>query len=229
MLQIKPTKKSLLCLAAIAVLLLAVGGFAYYSFASRLGKLNVEMSKKQERLDNSEGITRRLTRVEQEYTDAQVKLGSLEKGVSTKAYVPTLLRQIEELGKSVDMRVVGIRPKIVVDAPVAAAPPSDGDKGETKKVVRKKPDPYDKLDIEIEVTGKYRDVARFLYKVTSFPKIIAVNTIQMTPVGSSSSVQTIGSPELSVKLGTTAFILKEAARKSAGNDKQTANADSGQS
>lgn len=229
MFRIRPTKQSLLCLAAVAVLLLCVGGFAYYNFSSKLGKLNTEISKKQERLDNSEGITRRLTRVEQEYTDAQVKLGSLEKGVSTKAYVPTLLRQIEELGKSVDMRVVGIRPKIVVDAPVAAAPPSDGDKDETKKVVRKKPDPYDKLDIEIEVTGKYRDVARFLYKVTSFPKIIAVNTVQITPVGGSSSVEAIGSPELSVKLGTTAFILKEAARKPAGNDQQTANAASGQS
>jgi Tfp pilus assembly protein PilO len=209
--------------------MLVAGGFAYYSFASRLGKLNVEISKKQTKLDNSEEITRRLARVEQEYTDAQVKLGALEKGVSTKSYVPTLLRQIEDLGKSVNMRVVGVRPQIAIAAPVQAPASSDGDKGDKPKVVRKKPDPYDKLDIDIEVTGKYCDVARFLYKVTSFPKIIAVNSVQITPVSGSSSKGTIGSPDLSVKLGTTAFIMKDPAAKSGGRDQQTANAGSGQS
>jgi Tfp pilus assembly protein PilO len=229
MLRIRPTKKSLLCLAAVAVLLLVASGFAYYNFASRLGKLNTQISKKQERLDNSEEITRRLARVEQEYTDAQVRLGTLEKGVSTKSYVPTLLRQIEDLGKSVSMRVVGVRPKVAVAAPVQAPASTDGDKGDKPKVVRKAPDPYDKLNIDIEVTGKYCDVARFLYKVTSFPKIIAVNSVQITPVTGSSSKETIGSPDLSVKLGTTAFILKEPGAKSGGKDQQTANAGSGQS
>jgi len=229
MLRIRPTKKSLICLAGVAVLLLCAGGFAYYSFSSKLGVLKTEITKKQAKLDNSEQITRRLESVEQEYTDAQVQLGTLEKGVSTRAYVPTLLRQIEELGTSVNMRVVGVRPKIVVEAPPPPPPPSEDGKSEQKKVAPKKPDPYDKLDIDIEVTGKYCDTARFLYKITSFPKIIAVNTVQITPVSSTSEPETLTSPKLSIKLGTTAFILKEAGRKPAANDKQTADAGSGRS
>lgn len=227
MLRIKPTKQSLLCLAAVAVLLLGACGFTYYNFARKLGSLNAEIAKKQQKLDSSEEITRRLARVELEYTDAQVRLGVLEKGVSTKAYVPTLLRQIEDLGKSVNMRVVGVRPKIVVAA--APAPPPTDENGVKKPVVRKAPDPYEKLDIDIEVSGKYNDVARLLYKITSFPKIIAVNSVQIMPATGQSTITTFGSPALSVKLDTTAFILKDTANKAKSQEQQTANAGSGRS
>ncbi len=230
MLRIKPTKKSLICLAGVAILLLCAGGFAYYSFSSKLGVLQAEITKKQTKLDHSEEITCRLASVEQQYADAQVQLGQLEKGVSNRTYVPTLLRQIEDLGKSVNMRVVGVRPKVVVNLPPPPPPPSEDGKTEQKKVAPKPPDPYDKLDIDIEVTGKYCDAARFLYKITSFPKIIAVNTVQMTPASSAAGIQVLGSPKLTIKLGTTAFILKEPVRKpEATKDEQTASAGSGQS
>ena len=211
MLQIKPSKKSLACQAAVAVFLLVIGGFAYWDLAGKHGLLSKQITGKEQRLANSEQITRRLFAVEQDYMNAQAKLGALEHGVSTRSYVPTLLRQIEVLGGSVNMRVVGVRPRIVVEAP--PPPASSTDEKGVKKIVRAKPDPYNKLDIDIEVKGKYADVMRFVYKITSFPKIIAVNSMQMTPAGGQR--EELASPVLSVRLWTTAFILKESADEKA--------------
>jgi len=220
MFRIKPSKKSLLCLGVVAILLLLVCSFAYWNLAGRHGVLNKQIVQKEQKLSSSEAIMRRLYAVEQDYTDAQTKLGALEQGVSTKAYVPTLLRQIEELGKSVNMRVVGVRPK-----PAAATPPPPPTSSEDKKtVVVKKPEPYDRLDIDVEVKGKYADVMRFLHKITSFPKIIAVNSVQISPEGGQK--EELVSPLLSVRLGTTAFILKESAKGAQSGDSRKADAGS---
>lgn len=219
MFRIKPSKKSLLCLGVAAILLLLVCSFAYWNLAGRHGVLNKQIVQKEQKLSNSEAIMRRLYAVEQDYMDAQTKLGALEQGVSTKSYVPTLLRQIEELGKSVNMRVVGVRPK-----PAVATPPPPTSSEGSKKVVTGKPDPYDKLDIDVEVKGKYADVMHFLHKITSFPKIIAVNSVQISPEGGQK--EELVSPLLSVRLGTTAFILKESAKGAQSGDSRKADAGS---
>jgi len=202
----------MLVMAVIAVMLFGVCGFTYYNRASKLGVLENDIKKKEARLADSEKIARQLTDVESQYQQAQTNLGILEKGVSTKAYVPTLLRQVETLGRSMNLRVLGVKPKAIVEAPPPAAPP-DGEPGKsddkTKKpvVAVKKPDPYEKLSIDLEVSGKYWDVVKFVEAITQFPKIIAVNSVQIAPANNSAKGP--GSPELSVRLNATAFILKE--------------------
>jgi Tfp pilus assembly protein PilO len=223
MFRIKPSKKSLLCLGVAAILLLLVCSFAYWNLAGRHGVLGKQIVQKEQKLSSSESIMRRLYAVEQDYMDAQTKLGALEQGVSTKSYVPTLLRQIEELGKSVNMRVVGVRPKPAVATP-PPPPPTTSSSDDKKTVVVKKPEPYDKLDIDVEVKGKYADVMQFLHKITSFPKIIAVNSVQISPEGGQK--EELASPLLSVRLGTTAFILKESAKNARSGDSRKADAGS---
>ena len=46
----------------------------------------------------------------------------------------------------------------------------------------------------------------FLYKLTSFPKILAVNSLEMTPQSGSGDA---GSTKLSIKINATAFVFKE--------------------
>ena len=198
------------------VLLLVVLSFAYYELARRVHGLDVQISKKESKLQSSQQIAGRLSAVEQEYTDAQMKLGALEQGTSTKAYVPTLLRQVEELGKTVNLRVVGVRPRD--PAQKASTPtPANGNKTPVKKA-----EPYDKLEIDFAMNGKYADVAQFLYRITSFPKIIAVNTLEIKPAAN--QPDEVASPNLSVTMNATAFILKEAVAKPADDMKQTAQA-----
>lgn len=205
--KISPSKKVFIGMIAAAVLLFLVCGFTYYNRASRLHVLGVQLKDKEQKLADSEKIVKQLTEIEQDYLDAQAKLGILESGVSTKAYVPTLLRQLEEMGKSVNLRVVGVRPK-APEVIAAASESSSDDKSSSSSSNKKKEEPYDKLNIEIDVNGKYWDVARFLRQITSFPKIIAVNDLQVNPLAQGDIA---GSPMLSVKFNTTAFILKETA------------------
>lgn len=205
--QIKASTRSLMYLGCVAVAVLLISGLLYFRQAGNLQKLQTEISKKQEELDNSEQVVRRLRRVEERYLEAQAQLGALEQGVSTKAYVPTLLRQVEDLGKESNLRVVGVRPRIVPPKPVAPPVESD-DKDKKTEAEVQKPDPYQRLDMDLEIDGKYADVMKFVYEITSFPKIIAINSVQMSPEAQQDRV---ASPRLSVRLNATAFILKDPA------------------
>ncbi len=204
MLKIKPSKRLLIGLIVASGFVFIASGLGYWNRSTVLNKIQAEVKKKQEALENSEKTAKRLERVEAEYEDARMKLACLEEGVSTKAYVPTLLRQLEELGRNVNLRVVGVRP---VAAPPQVVQPSTSEE-EGKEKPKPKSEPYDKLDIDLEVHGKYWDVVRFLYKITSFPKIVRVNSFQASPAGIPNQPDR-GSPTLSVKLNTTAFILKD--------------------
>jgi Tfp pilus assembly protein PilO len=199
MLQIKPSKNTVIILGLIAVVLFIGCGFTYFNRASKFSMLEAQIQEKEKKLADSEQIAKRLYTVEGNYLDVQAQLGVLERGVSTRAYVPTLLRQIEELAKSLKLRVVSVRPRPRTE--IVAPSSSEGKKGETKKV-----EPYDKLDIDIEVNGKYWDAVSFIHRLTSFPKIIAVTDVQMSPVD---QTEKLGSPTLSIRLSTTAFVLKE--------------------
>lgn len=221
-------KRMRIGLACCAVLVLVVCGFIYGNRAGKLNVLRTEQSRKQEQLDNSHKIADRLPVARQEFTDAQAKLGFLEQGVSSKVYVPTFLRQIEDLGRKNHLKVIGIRPKPAEakPLPVSAAQGVDKD-GKKVKPKPAPPEPYDKLDLDIEVKGKYWDVVRLMFDITSFPKIVAVNDIQVSPIGiPCRSV----SPSLSVKFNATAFILKQqpgAAEKDVKSAKLLAEAQNG--
>lgn len=207
MFSIKPSKKLLACLVGIAFLLILTCGLVYKNRAARLHQLELQVREKEEKLANSAKIARQLASVEAKYFDAEAKLGILEQGVSTKAYVPTLLRQIEDLGKKVGLRVVGVRPRPQIAATTSAPSTAESDKKKEQKP--KKPEPYEKLDIDIELDGKYWNVVRFLEEITYFPKIITVNGIQITP---ETQPMKTSQPDLTVRLSTTAFILKDSDR-----------------
>jgi Tfp pilus assembly protein PilO len=216
---IKPSKRVLLFLVLIAGGMLLCCVLAYYKTSSRLDKLQAEVKAHMTALANSKLTAKQLLTEEQAYKDDQLTLDVLERGVSTKAYVPTLLRQMEDLGKSSKLKVVGLKPKPLPPAPpVRSSAQSDKSKGSAATKVAPKSDPYDKLPVEIDVVGKYWDVVSFLEKVASFPKIIAVEDIQVTP---QPDVNKRGSPMLTVKLDATAFILKEGRSGSAGKVEET--------
>jgi Tfp pilus assembly protein PilO len=204
MFRIKPSKKLLACLVGVAVLLLAISGLIYKNRAAKLHELEAKIQEKQAKLSDSTKIASQLTAVEAKYLDAQAKLSILEQGVSTKAYVPTLLRQIEDLGKRVGLRVVGVRPKPQTVTPPSLDSSANGSEEKEKKT--KKPEPYDKLDIDLELHGKYWNVVRFLEEITYFPKIITVNDVQIAPEGQALETS---EPNLTIKLNITAFILKD--------------------
>ena len=178
-------------------------------FIAAEGKIRGQEAKREsmeKQVDSSRQMAQKLEQTRLTYLDTCSQIRYLESSVTTQAYVPTLLQQLEALGRSVNLKVLGVRPQ-----PKEVTPPKTPASGEAKASEsnaesgsqtkageasgKKAAGPYDELKIDVEVEGNFNNALDFLYKLTSFPKIVAVNSVQMAPV---SSTKIIGSPKLTV-------------------------------
>jgi len=194
-------------MAIVAAVVFLSCGTGYYLASRRVGDRVTEMKAKQKQVDAAQEMAGRLEKSRLTYLDAVSQIRFLESSVSTKAYVPTLLKQFEFLAKSVDLKVVGVRP-----VPKPAEVFESAQKTDDEPKVKKKapPKPYDEIAINVEVTGHYMNALDFMYRLTSFPKIIAINTVQMTPANPDGY---IGSPALKVTYNVTAYVLRTGKQK----------------
>ena len=215
--SLKPSSKGVTALVVVAVLILFGCVLAYVAAAGKIKTESAEMDAKEKQVRDSAQIAQKLEASRLAYLDAEARVRFLESTVSTQDYIPTLLRQIEHLGKSVHLRVVGVRPIPKDVAPVqrSIASGKQASEGNVQAAEKTKPEdqaaapkpeekPYDELKIHLEVEGKYMNALDFLYKLTVFPKIIAVNSMEMLPA----KVSPLASPRLSIKMDVTALVLK---------------------
>jgi Tfp pilus assembly protein PilO len=219
--SLKPSSKGITILIALAIVIFVCCTLGYLGAASKLNVTASDIGAKEKQLQDSTKIAQTLEESKLKFLDTRAQIRFLESSVSTHAYVPTLLKQIELLGKSVNLKVLSIRPKAApVEAPVrklssgaqaaegnvdAASQPKPGEETTAQKP-KAKVKPYDELIVDIELEGEYMDALDFLYRLTSFPKIIAVNSMVMAPVDSTPGVK---SPALNIKINVTAFVLKD--------------------
>lgn len=212
---IKATSKGVIVLLVIAiVLLLGVAGGAV-AFWDKVSAATLKMEAKKKQVEEAQKMALSLQESKLEYTDVKSQLQNLEQSISTEAYIPTLLKQLEGLSQSVDMKVLSVRPvktvePAVKDAKSDKSADAAGSGNETKKEKPSQPF-YKEQKIDVEVGGYYLNALDLIYKITSFPKIIAVNSVQMSP---SVSIEQLGSPPLKVQLSITAFIMNESPDKS---------------
>jgi len=213
--SLKPTARTITLLAAITAFLFFGCAGAFMFANSKLKEAQSALKSKQQEVEDSRRIAQRLADAEAAYRSAQAQLGKLEKSVSERAYVPTLLRQIEQLGVATHLKVTSIRPAVPEAAqakkPASAsgqeAEPDQEKSNQAQAAKPEPPKPYDTQPIDIEVSGSYWNVMSFLYQITSFPKILEVNSVDLEP---SAPAQTPGSPKLLAKLKLNAFIFKSA-------------------
>lgn len=210
---LKPNPRTVTTLA-VAAAMLFIGCVAVYLVAAgKLREARTELQAKQQAVEDSKRIAHRLSEAETAYRLAEEQLVTLEKAVSKKAYVPTLLRQLEELAHETHLRVISVRPEEVErPAPPAQQKAASGEGGESgdKKPAdtqRMEPiKPYQTQILGVEVSGNYWNVMSFLYQVTTFPKILAVESLSAEP---SSTNESLRSPTLMVKLRVIAFVFDE--------------------
>jgi Tfp pilus assembly protein PilO len=198
-------------LAAVAGLL-CVGGVLLYMMASgHLKSASAALADRQKQVDDSNKIASRLETARSDYVQAESELCFLETSVSTYAYVPTLLGQLERLGKAHNLKVISVRPQPTPPpAPFKPRPEegggsSDSSSSQAEKKKAEKPKPYEELKIDIELQGTYWCVHDFLFSLTRFPKIVAVREVCVAPVSSAALPM---SPQLRANLVVTAFIFK---------------------
>ena len=208
--SLRPSPKLLVVMIVAAAFVFVGCGTGYYLAARKVAIARAEMNGKKKQVDAAQEMAGRLEKSRLAYLDAASQIRFLESSVSTKAYVPTLLRQLEFLAKSVDLRVVSVRPQPKVEPPPDTEK-SDAQKAEAAKSEAKKtPSPYDELKIDVEVKGHYMNALDFMYRLTTFPKIIAINTVQMLP---ETQADYLGSPSLKVTYNVTAYVLRAESEK----------------
>lgn len=218
-LNLKPSSKGVMVLVIVAVVILFSCVLGYIGAAGKLKTATDLLEKKERVVAESKQIAQKLEKSRLDYLDACSQVRYLESSLSTRDYVPTLLKQLEALGKSVNLKVLGVRPEQASVQPQSrslssGANASEGNVEEASKTKgakaqTAKPKPYNELKISLEVQGNYTNVLDFLYRLTTFPKIIAVNALEMSP---GKDVGGAGSPTLIVKMTVTAFILREDGR-----------------
>lgn len=219
--SLKPTQKGVTALIVVAAVVFAVCLLACFGAMQKINSVDSEKIAVEKQVRESQTLAQTQRDSENKYLDTRAQIRCLESSVATQAYIPTLLKQIDAMGKSVNLKVLGVKPtppdpnaklakKVAGDAaaqsgqaPAPAAAPAPG------AAQPEAPKPYDEVKIDLQLEGSYTSALDFLYRLTSFPKIIAVNNIQMNP----GSLTTLGqSPKLSIQINVTAFVFKEASK-----------------
>jgi Tfp pilus assembly protein PilO len=97
------------------------------------------------------------------------KLKHLEAGVQDFAYIPTMLKELEDFGKRNTIQITQVRPIISPEAPKK--------EGEVKK----RESAYRELNVMVKGRGSYENALKFLGAIRNFPKIVAIRTLSLTP------------------------------------------------
>lgn len=177
--------------------LILSGGFVYWQYTiSESARANVAQLEAKA-LD--EDTARVQLREQQEaFEEIQVNLNHLEQGVPQAAYIPTLLTELEALGRAFNIDVKGVKP--IPQNRNRQNNRNNDEEGENES--RK---PYEEITIEVTGSGYYRDTVRLLDALQSFNKILAVKTINLQP----ETQRAEGQPKLQSTITLSAFVFKE--------------------
>lgn len=197
----KPNK--LLSLLSLAVV--AAGGTACYYQWQDLGSHNEKAALLRAEVGKQRDVQKQLEDITLKVTQSQEKLNHLEQGVPVRAYVPTLMAEIESLGKFNGIRVTGVRP---MPARFATPPKKATSTDDGKEPIEVKKT-YDEQLVEVKGIGHYLKVLSFLEQLESFPKIVSVQSVTLVPKNDLNSKGDVSALEIVVEL--KAFVFPTAA------------------
>lgn len=216
--RVKPSK-SLIALLAGVLMITLVGGLGLLSFQRKLlARSNQELADLNQEIATGDNIDQRLIQAEEALQRDQLALHNLEKALPNYAYVPTLLRQLEDLALVTKNQVNGVRPEPIPEDTSAALkrrkapdPETDEEDEESDKPAKS---PYNVLPITISMVGQYSTIQSFLDRLTRFPKVLAVQQLEVQPHRSGAK-RGGRSDLLDVELKVHAYILDESSAQPA--------------
>jgi len=188
------------------VLMFGLAGFIFVAGLAgsylQMSQRGTEEKKLQEivaQLRDESAVDKELEGVEGRLKKTKASLAHLEMGVPNTAYVPTLLRELEETGREQGMTITGVRPKVNTTAPTPAQ--KSGDQNGEKE----KPKPYEEQLIEVKGTAEYGSVLGFLLALENFPKIVRLESIDVAPRSQTQMDNTMGGLEVTITLKAYLF------------------------
>lgn len=179
----------------VAVLGLGLTYITYSSNSETVAKIETLKTE----LRDEQEVQQELTAMQKKVQELSTQLNHLESGVQQAAYIPTLLKELEDYGKKNKMTILQLKP--------IYAPPSN--KKEDKK---KREDAYLEMNVNVKARGQYYDALRFLNALKVFPKIVAVRTVSIAPKQDASGSRTAGQPKLDIDFELRAYAFKEEAK-----------------
>ncbi len=194
----------LLSLGLFGLLLLSVGS-TYLPF-SFMQEVQREVAERQQQLERARQAPQQLRQLQQQYENAQRELRFLEQGVSQSAYIPTMLKQIEGLAQSLNLKIVAIRPQQNTQNNQTAQNPSNQQSSGNQPPAKKA---YEEQLIEINLQGKFWAMMSFLKQLDEFPKILAVQTLNAQAKVKPEEENT--NPDLDIRMTVKAFIFSQGA------------------
>ncbi len=133
--------------------------FLYLSYLPRakvLRQKNLQLTKKQSKLNELESVARELPKFKKEVAEMNERLKLALRQLPDSKEIPSLLANISSLGKESGLEFNLFQPK-----------------KEEKRGF------YAAIPVQIEVTGGYHDVAIFFDKVGKLPRIVNITNIRM--------------------------------------------------
>ena len=187
-------------LATLATLLLGLASL--YLPWSMAQENQTHLQAKQQELQEAQQAASQLQQVQEQLLTTQRELQYLERGVSEAAYVPTMLKQFEQTVRQLNLQIVSIRPQ----AP-PVKPPTTNPDGSNTGQPQEPPKPYDEQLFEIQLRGKFWDTVRLLKTLETFPKILAVQSLNTQ--AKATAEESTAHPDLETKMVVKAFIFRE--------------------
>lgn len=189
-----------------------VTGLVCFLQKNALAETDKVLQAKVVELQDGERVARRRDAARENLERDRTQLQFLETAVTDAEYVPSLLAQVERLAKATHNKVLGVRPQTQTagpsrieqrrdpDAQSKTTGVAEGDKAPT-------PEPYTPLAIQVNLVGSYQSAQSFVDRLMRFPKIIAVEEVQIRPHRQNASVYN-SSALLDVELKITAYVMK---------------------
>ncbi|HZH98211.1 MAG TPA: type 4a pilus biogenesis protein PilO [Fimbriimonadaceae bacterium] len=187
----------------LAVLFLFIGGAASYFQYGTMSELADKVSVLKKEAKDENALKAQLAEENIKLQETSAKLNHLEQGVPELAYVPTMLKELEAVGKENGLEILGVRPM-----PKQAQPAAKDKEGSEKKTRQ----PYTELDIEVRGRGSYRSVMNFVNALQTFPKIVAARTVSLSP--KQDFATNPGAPKLEVTVELRSFLFPTKDKKS---------------
>lgn len=193
----RPNPKAFMYLALGTV---AIGGGLCYFQYTKLGEVKARVAKLRSEVSDPGAVKTRLDQSNLQLEGAKQSLVHLEANVSSAAYVPSLLRDLDGYGKQNGIAVTGVRP-------------AQKKAGEDDAKARAKR-PYDELNIQVTGTGTFDSIQNFVTNLAKFPKIVAARMVSIEPARASGPSAKPGLLNMTVQL--KAYVFKQDASQAVG-------------
>ncbi len=186
--KVQPKQK--IFLVVLVCLLMGVGYYyLYYSAAAvRIADLEKKLSDLEHEIKQQEVIARNLPSFKAEVRRLEEQLTILLEQLPNQAEIPSLLKNISDLGRESGLEFIKFRPQ-----------------GESRK------DFYASIPVSITVSGDYHSYVLFADKVSHLPRIVNLSDITFTspkPGGEGSYLETV------TCMATTYRFLEQQAQQS---------------